>query len=70
VALEVEEVGWCTGVLFALCGSEKPQFPSQGGSWGGSTAREDFVRYARHAQAAGRATVSSRARAFPLPINY
>lgn len=58
VALEVEEVGWCTGVIFALCGSEKPQFPQ--GSWGGSTAQEDFGQYARGAWAG----VKARRRVF------
>jgi len=62
VALEVEEVGWCTGVIFAFCGSEKPQFPQ--GSWGGSTAEEDFGQYARGWWPA---MVGSL---FPLPINY
>lgn len=47
MALEVEEVGWCTGVIFVFCGSEKPQFPQ--GSWGGSTAEVDFGQYARAA---------------------
>jgi hypothetical protein len=62
VALEVEEVGWCTGVIFVFCGSEKPQFPQ--GSWGGSTAEVDFGQYARAASG------SKLAPSFPLPINY
>jgi len=66
VALEVEEVGWCTGVIFVFCGSEKPQFPQ--GSWGGSTAEVDFGQYARGAAAAS--AMASSARLFPLPINY
>lgn len=66
MALEVEEVGWCTGVIFVFCGSEKPQFPQ--GSWGGSTAEVDFGQYARGASAAS--AMASAARLFPLPINY
>lgn len=64
VALEVEEVGWCTGVIFVFCGSEKPQFPQ--GSWGGSTAEVDFGQYARGWGAVSKPCSSL----FPLPINY
>ena len=31
VALEVEEVGWYTGLIFVFCGSEKPWFLTESG---------------------------------------
>jgi len=58
VALEVEEVGWYAGLIFVLCGSEKPSF------------RKEWGRFYRMSGFWTACQVCCKRRTFPLPINY